>query len=642
LHSRVGENWQLKNSKTGEITAISVETLLKRFETGSVKLLVGGKSPSELSKELAAAEPKGNSEAVDDEWRLALAKRDLVKSVADLGWQSVVQKAEVEARWPTLVSRLKEKPPTPDISSVHRWCGKLQQSGWDARSLLPQHFKKGRRPAPICVELFEIIEEGVSETYLTEQKKTKVDAHEAVAKLVVARNAANLHLPPLVEPSKRQVDRYIAGLEAFDVFAARHGHTAAVRRFRALHGKAIANAPLQRVELDHTLMDLIALDDETLIPLGRPTLAIALDAYTRCVLGFYIGFEPPSVSTVSQCLRSAFCPKLVLLEGIDGIENTWDSFGKMETLVVDQALENHATVWDRLSVTQSIEILYCPRKKPWFKGRIERFLQTINHGVCHKIPGTTFSNIAEKGDYDALGRAVCTVSALRAAVVKWIVDIYHVSRHRSLQMSPIGLWRRSISQDDIPLETDLATLETSIRLPIKKPLTHKGVECNNLFYNSDDLTALRKKHGAELSVLVYPSPSDLGDVVVDHAESGSRFVVPCLSQEYARGLTLWQHKAIRRFAKENDSSLATFADLLRNKAKLEAIILEGMASCPLKERVRAARQLQKTRNENIRGASDRRAANASNVSLDDDFVPLTEAMDDYDLYSASQLTQEAA
>lgn len=169
LNSRVGETWYLKDSKTGEITNISVESLFKRFEAGGVELLVGGKSVQELSGELTRSEPRGKPEDVcDDAWKLALAKRDLVKAVSCLGWQSDIQKEEVIKLWPKLVSRIEVPPETPDISSVHRWCVRLQHSGWDARCLLPMHWKKGRKPQPISEELYALIEEAVEDSYLTE------------------------------------------------------------------------------------------------------------------------------------------------------------------------------------------------------------------------------------------------------------------------------------------------------------------------------------------------------------------------------------------------------------------------------------------------------------------------------------------
>lgn len=597
LHSRVGEIWQLKDPKDGLITSMPRKSLLRKYEDGCVQFVIRNKLSTDIAKELYRSEPKGKPKEVAEEvWKLACAKHSLVKAVCGLGWQSLVQKREIRELWPVLTKNVKVCPLTPDPSSVYRWWSRLEEYGWDARALIPQHWKKGRRPEQIPDELRSLIDEGIEDEYLTQERKPREDAYMAVCILVDSRNQVNPNLAPLIHPTARQVYKIIRNLDAFDTHAARYGHETAVRKFRAVQGATVAAAPLERVELDHTVLDVIVLDDETLLPLGRPTIAIALDAYTRCVVGLYIGFEPPSISTVGQCLRSALTPKIGLLEGIPEIVEGWDAYGLMETLVLDQALENHADVIKWLAMKLGIEPAWCARKTPWQKGRVERFMRTLNDGYCHKIEGTTRSNILDKGDYDAVGRAVCTFSALRNGLIKWIVDVYHVRRHRALQTSPLGMWRRSISQDDIPLSIDLAAIEMSLRVPKAKPLTHKGIDCNSgLLYNSDELTMLRRTFGAELSVKVYASPSNLGDVIVEHEESAQRFTVPCLNLAYAAGLTLWQHKAIRKYAKDQNLGVASFDDQLRAKSSLEAIIYNGMADSPLKERVRSARMLQRTR-----------------------------------------------
>jgi len=594
LHSRVEDTWQLKDPQNGLFTHITQSDLLRHYADGQIKFIIGGKQPEDATRDLFRSEPRGRPEGIaNDIWQLARAKLALVKDVCNLGWQSSYQRLRIAELWPKLIAKLQNKPQVPDVSTVHRWWARLQEYGWDGRALLPQHFKKGRRSTKLQGELLALVEEAVEDKYLTEERLPRLDAYEGACTLVAARNNAN-KFEPLPLPTRRQVDAYIDSLDAFDVWAARYGHPAAIRKFRSALGAAVATAPLQRVELDHTVLDVMVLDDETLLPLGRPTLAIAIDAFTRCILGICIGFEPPCTSTVSQCLKSVFSPKEGLLALVSDIENAWDCFGKIETLVLDQALENHALFLDRLALTQSIEILYCPRKTPWFKARIERFIGTLNSSVCHKIPGTTFSNIQQKGDYNPVCQAVCTMAGLKAAIIKWIVDIYHVRRHRTLQTSPIGLWRNSISSDEIPLATDLTSLETSIRMPVTKPLTHTGVECNvGLRYNSPDLTALRRRYGAELKILAYPSPSDLGAIVVEHEASSSRFEVPCTEPEYAKGMTLWQHKAIRKHARDSEIGVASFEQLLRAKESLNAIIYESMADCPLKQRVNAARLLQR-------------------------------------------------
>ena len=615
LTSRVGDDWQMKDPKDGRITSLSLPSLRRKYADGSLQFIIKDRLSSDISKELRRLEPRGKPEDVIDEvWKLACAKLALVKEVWCLPWQSSVQKQRIRELWPKLTTRLKVVPLIPDVSTVHRWWSKLDEYGWDARALLPQDCKKGRRREALTGELLDLVDEGVEDSYMTLERLPREEAYKATCILVDARNAASPHLPEIARPSQRQVYRYISELDAFDVYAARYGHSNAIRRFRAVHGRTIATRPLERVELDHTVLDVIVLDDKTLLPLGRPTLAIAIDVFTRCIVGFYIGFEPPSSSTVGQCLKSVLLPKTFLLEGVPSITGSWDVYGQMEILILDQALENHARTIERGAGCLGIELGWCGSKMPWQKGTVERLIGTVNRGFCHRISGTTRSNIQDKGEYDAVGRAVCTLSALRKGLVLWIVDRYHVHWHRSLQMAPIGKWQTSIKEDDIPLATDIMALETCLRIPKVARLTHKGVERNNQLYNSDELTSLRLKYGSELDVIVYESLSDLGSVIVEHDESNLRAEVPCLNQDYAKGLTQWQDKAIRKFARDQSIGVASFADQLKAKALLEAVIYEGMADSPLKTRVMAARLLQRTR-ESQAGQYEAQTSHATGSSL---------------------------
>ena len=52
LHSRVGDDWQLKNPKDGRITAVSLVTLRRSYEEGKLQFLIGGRLASDIAKEL--------------------------------------------------------------------------------------------------------------------------------------------------------------------------------------------------------------------------------------------------------------------------------------------------------------------------------------------------------------------------------------------------------------------------------------------------------------------------------------------------------------------------------------------------------------------------------------------------------------
>ena len=60
----------------------------------------------------------------------------------------------------------------------------------------------------------------------------------------------------------------------------------------------------------------------------------------------------------------------------------------------------------------------------------------------HLIPGTTFSNVAEKGGYDSEGRAVMTLKELERWLALEILGVYHKSVHtRAPSTSGAGVER---------------------------------------------------------------------------------------------------------------------------------------------------------------------------------------------------------
>jgi putative transposase len=56
------------------------------------------------------------------------------------------------------------------------------------------------------------------------------------------------------------------------------------------------------VQIDHTVIDLIVVDERDRQPIGRPYLTLAIDVFTRCVVGMVVTLEAPSAVSVGLCL----------------------------------------------------------------------------------------------------------------------------------------------------------------------------------------------------------------------------------------------------------------------------------------------------------------------------------------------------
>ena len=74
----------------------------------------------------------------------------------------------------------------------------------------------------------------------------------------------------------------------------REGAAAARAVFTPVVEEYRSAGPLDVVQIDHTIVDLIVVDEVTRTPIGRPVLTLAIDIHTRVVTGFYLGLDHPS------------------------------------------------------------------------------------------------------------------------------------------------------------------------------------------------------------------------------------------------------------------------------------------------------------------------------------------------------------
>src|SRR5262249_9665731 len=155
----------------------------------------------------------------------------------------------------------------------------------------------------------------------------------------------NLDRPPtalLRMPSRATIYRYKDAMDSYHLYASRYGKEAADVKFRTVMRGVLTERILQRVEIDHTPLDIFTIDTVTGLPFPRAWLTVAIDHYSRMPLGYYISFSPPSIDSVFQCLRHAIMPKAYIQDKYPDIENEWPAFGVMESLVCDNGKEFHS------------------------------------------------------------------------------------------------------------------------------------------------------------------------------------------------------------------------------------------------------------------------------------------------------------
>lgn len=563
LSRKIDNCWQLEQSKTGRIVEYEQTDLLRMVAENSLTF------PGSLPINRCGA---ANSNLSTMDLELAKLRRSYVLAVL----RTPNTRERLEEAIYTTWKRLKSPQAPPGYVSVYQWKVSFLKSKGDIRGLVANTRGKGNRQARYPSTVIELCEQSISAKYLNRVRNSIQQTLEDALRRVKKENELRPACDALPIPTRRLITRMIANIPAFDKHSARYGHDAAVKEFRSIQGHAIVQAPLERAEIDHTLLDLMVVDDQTGLPLGRPSVTACIDCYTRCILGIYIGFNPPSYQSVAACLKDCFLPKVNFKREYPGIVNEWPAYGVMRSLVVDGGLEFYSASLEQVCLSLNINWVAAPRRTAWFKGKIERFLGTMNRAVAHGVPGTTFSDIFQKGDYNPAQHAVITLSTLRQIVRMWIADVYHQQVHRSLQTTPSKMWTSSIRSEDIRLPDETTQLDVVMGRVESRTLTHKGIEFEGLFYNSPELTELRRKEGANLMVEIRVNESDIGSIYVLSPKTSKAYSVPALNHDYACGISLWQHKVIKNYHRQQFDTNYGVDGWLQAKNEISRLIDESL------------------------------------------------------------------
>ena len=163
---------------------------------------------------------------------------------------------------------------------------------------------------------FSVFEEIVNEIFLTPQRMPGKAVVDAINDRIYRMNQGVGTDQQLTPPAPATVYRWLNKLCRKVVDEARLGKAYTKRELRMVTGTVKVDDLLQRVEVDHTPIDVLVVCTKTRMVLGRPWLTLILDRKSRMVLGFYISFHAPSAYSVLYALRMAIQPKDSLIAAI--------------------------------------------------------------------------------------------------------------------------------------------------------------------------------------------------------------------------------------------------------------------------------------------------------------------------------------
>lgn len=144
----------------------------------------------------------------------------------------------------------------------------------------------------------QIVLQTIEEHFLTPQQRS-IESTAAE----VARRCRERQLPV---PHAGTIRVRIVALPLRERLSRRSHRKAALARFVLRPGSFDeAQRPLDFVQIDHTKLDVIVVDEEQRLPIGRPWIALAIDVYSRMVLGYYISLDPPGAIATGLCIAHA-------------------------------------------------------------------------------------------------------------------------------------------------------------------------------------------------------------------------------------------------------------------------------------------------------------------------------------------------
>lgn len=419
----------------------------------------------------------------------ALANRPELVTIPDKDWEEANRRLEIIK--PLLSFPNRSRKDVADRASnfnlhtntLYEWIKRYESTGL-VTDLIPRaRSDKGLKK--IAPEIEEIIKAVIEAEYLTKQKKSQQTICNEVR-----NRCLNAGITP---PHNNTIRNRINSLSAEHVMSSRRGSKHAAEMYSPIKGNFPgADWPLSVVQIDHTPLDIILVDDIHRHPVGRPWITLAIDVFSRMVVGFYVSFDPPGALSTGLCLAHAILPKNSWLAKHD-IKGEWPCWGLPAKLHIDNAREFRGNMLQRACMEYGIDIEWRPVARPHFGGHVERLLGTFAKEI-HNLPGTTFSNIKERGDYESSKHAALTLSEFETWFITLVVDVYHQRRHSGINMAPMEKYRQGIFGDKNSPGRGLPskiTDETRLRLDLmpfeERTIQDYGVVIDEVHYYHDVL-----------------------------------------------------------------------------------------------------------------------------------------------------------
>lgn len=488
-----------------------------------------------------------------------------------------------------------------DRATIYRWLATFKDSGL-LSSLLPNfNARGGKGKTRLPPEVEAIISDCIENFHDTEQGRSiAVTAEE------IRRRCSNAHLRL---PALNTIKARIELSKGRERVKSRKGEAAAHDQFDPIKGVIPdADWPLALVQIDHTLLPVIIVDDVHRKSIRRAWITLAIDVNSRVCLGMYLTLDAPSAMSAGLCISHAIMPKEKWMSRLGVTSTDWPCWGVMGILHMDNAREFRGDMLKVACNEYDIDLHLRPVKKPRYGAHIERLMGTVSEGL-KTVKGATFSGPEEKGVYDAEGNACMTFSELE----KWLVLFfarYHRKVHAGIGTTPLTKWREGLLGTKgkpgrgLPARRlDEEKLRIDFMPFIERTVQNYGVLIDDVHYYHDVLRPWINAMHPEFErhrrkFRFHRDPRDISELYFFDEIAMRYFAIPYRDTSLPP-VSIWELREAQRRADErgipHDNEKAVFALLNEQRA------IETEAA----EKTKSARRAQQRRVEHAKARKDK-------------------------------------
>ena len=394
---------------------------------------------------------------------------------------------------------------TVTLRTLQRWVTRYRREGLAGLARQRRRDQGHHRLDPALQRLIE----GLA---LQKAKPSAAAIHRQVAALA-AQHGWDI-------PSYSRVYDIVHHLEPSLVLLAHEGSKAYQNVYDLVYRRE-ATRPNEIWQADHTPLNLWLVDDGG--QPAKPWLTVVEDDFSRCIAGYFLTFQTPTMANTALALRQAIWRKG---------DPRWRICGIPEVFYTDHGSDFTSQHMEQVCADLKSRLIFSTVGMPRGRGKIERFFQTVDQLLLLRPPGY----VPESG---GLQRAVTppalTLADFDAIFLEFLLSEYHLRPQRDLPSTPQARWEADGFLPHMPdslEQLDLLLLTVAKARRVRRD----GIHFQNLRY----LDPVLATYVGEDVVIRY-DPRDMAEIRVYHQE---QFLCRAVCQELA-GQTISLKEIIR-------------------------------------------------------------------------------------------------